>query len=157
MLLRSASGRSGSSIAPTLLVTGMLSPVSADSSTLRSRASRMRASAGMRLPGCSRIRSPGTMSCIAIVSASPPRTTCTSGSSSRVSDWIVRSALDSVTNPMTPLTTITPRITMPSAMPPVAMDSTVEPARSSTGSSLNWSANMAKPERVCARGSALAE
>ena len=80
-----------------VFVTGMLSPVSADSSTVSWYASSTRASAGTRLPGPRKITSPGTISSIGKSTLCPPRSTLTSGASSRVSEAMVRSAVVSVT------------------------------------------------------------
>ena len=73
---------------PVDFATGMLSPVSADSSVSKWTLSNNRASAGMRSPWANVRRSPGMTSAEGICRGEPSRITVASGAASSLSAWI---------------------------------------------------------------------
>ena len=75
--------------------TGTDSPVSADSSTRRSRVRRRRRSAGTLSPACTSTRSPGTISVAGSRTCSPARSSVASAVIARLSASIAATALAS--------------------------------------------------------------
>ena len=130
MLACSATGVSGSvRRACASFLAGTLSPVSADSSAVRSRLSTRRPSAGTRSPQASESRSPQTISDCGIMTACPSRTTLTCAFSlmafSASKAFWLRSSITTVMTTESEMATNTPMTSKKSASRPVTRRKTL--------------------------------
>ncbi len=137
MLVRSATCFS-SSITSGFLSTGKDSPVKGDSSTFSSMASRIRASAGMRSPASTVIRSPGTRFSASISSSRPSLITLASILSSFLRAFIDCCAWNSIQKPMIVLTSRTTKIAIPSGTSPKTKASTAAAVNKYITGLLTW-------------------
>ena len=113
MSRRSPSGTSSPGTGSTAFSTGVLSPVSADSSISSVAATSRRPSAGTLSPASNVTMSPGTSSSDGMSTRSPPRRACALITSIFWSAATLSAALPSWLRPRIALSTVSPRITMP--------------------------------------------
>ena len=107
-------------VSPTVIVVGVLSPVSNEVSSSNPLASIVSASAGIRSPPSTNNRSPNTTSAASTVCARPSRRTVTRVGNSARKRSAALSARFSCTKENTALIRITPKIAIPNwGMPPI--------------------------------------
>lgn len=133
-----------------------VSPVSADSSSVRSQAAMSRASAAAIMPGARTRMSPGTTSLAATSSVCPARRTLAECLIGRDRRRMRRSVAFSVVKPIAMLMPITARVTTASNTPPVASESTADPASSAVGRFDACAATIAPALRPCGCGTRFA-